>query len=386
MPRLNKTFVNKIPAGPQDRLYSDSDLPGFCLRVKPSGVMTWVVRYRNERGRQRSLALGKYGELTPGEARKLAKDKLADVRRGEDPSADRQRYREALTVGELTELYRERHLSTKKDSTRSRANGLLRRVLLPALGRLKCESLISADVVRMHGRLAEKPVEANRAVTLLMGMLNWGRERDLIQLPEGNPCERVRKYPEHSRKRYLKPEEIRAFGRALDKIEKEGRFHPSSVRVIRLTLLTGCRIGEIQQLRWSAVDLEAGRLDLGDTKNGPRIVQLSKPAVKVLKKVPQRQRGEHVCPGLRGGPISYPKRLWEELRERTGMMDITPHDLRRTYASVARSQGESLEVAMELLGHRTADMGDRYAFLWDEAARSASERIGSALDELTRSG
>lgn len=93
-----------------------------------------------------------------------------------------------------------------------------------------------------------------------------------------------------------------------------------------------------------------------------------------------------MCPGRNGKPISYPKRIWEVVRERSGLHDVTPHDLRRTFASIARSQGESLEVAMELLGHSTAEMGDRYAFLRDEKARSASERIGAALEELTGAG
>ena len=153
--------------------------------------------------------------------------------------------------------------------------------------------------------------------------------------------------------------------------------------MIRLTLLTGCRIGEMQRLRWKAVDLEGAKLMLGETKTGPRIVHLSRAAVRVLMEARETTHHELVCPGRTGKPISYPKRVWEELKTRAGLADVNPHDLRRTYASIARSQGESLEVAMELLGHSTAEMGDRYAFLWDEKARSATERIGAALEELT---
>ena len=383
MPTLSKRVIDSILPADKDQLFRDDRLAGFCLRVKPSGIKTFLVRYRTEAGRERSLTLGKYGELTPTAARELAKEKLGQVRHGRDPSAERQHVRHAATVAELAETYRGEHLYLKKPSTRKRVEGLLRRVILPALGQQKCETLTRADVLRMHRDLSEKPVEANRAVTVLHGLLAWGEERERIRLPDGNPCARVRKYPEQPRRRYLRPKELKKLGQALSELEDEGQFHPSSLRVIRLTLLTGCRIGEMQRLRWKAVDLDGAKLMLGETKTGPRIVHLSRAAVRVLMEARETTHHELVCPGRTGKPISYPKRVWEELKTRAGLADVNPHDLRRTYASIARSQGESLEVAMELLGHSTAEMGDRYAFLWDEKARSATERIGAALEELT---
>lgn len=383
MSTLSKRFIDDLEPPGKDRLIPDDRLTGFYLRVKPTGVKSFVVRYRTEAGQQRSYTLGKYGELTPKQARDLAAKKLGEVRHGHDPSAERQQVRHASTVAELATVYEDEHLQLKKSSTRERVEGLLRRVILPALGQQKCETLTRADVLRMHRALSDKPVEANRAVTLLHGLLAWGEEREHIRLPDGNPCARVRKYPERPRRRYLRPKELKRLGQALTELEEEGQFHPSSLRVIRLALLTGCRIGEMQRLRWRAVDLEGARLMLGETKTGPRIVHLSRAAVRVLQEAREATDHDLVCPGRTGKPISYPKRVWEELKSRAGLADVTPHDLRRTYASIARSQGESLEVAMELLGHSTAGMGDRYAFLWDEKARSATERIGAALEELT---
>lgn len=386
MPTLHKRFIDSIQAAGKDQIFRDDRLIGFCLRVKPSGVKTFLVRYRTEAGRHRSLTLGKYGELTPAEARELAAEKLSEVRHGRDPSKERRRVRHAATLEKLADIYQREHLYLKKPTTRKRVEGLLRRVILPILGRHTCEAITRADVLRMHRELREKPVEANRAVTVLHGVLAWGEEQERITLPQGNPCTRIRKYPEQPRRRYLRPKELKRLGQALAEIEEEDRFHPSSLRVIRLTLLTGCRIGEMQQLRWQDVDLDGALLTLGETKTGPRIVHLSRAAVRVLQEAREKTHHDLVCPGRNGKPISYPKRIWGVVRERSGLHDVTPHDLRRTFASIARSQGESLEVAMELLGHSTAEMGDRYAFLWDEKARSASERIGAALEELTGAG
>ena len=38
-------------------------------------------------------------------------------------------------------------------------------------------------------------------------------------------------------------------------------------------MLTGCRLSEIQKLRWEHVDIEAGELRLPDTKTGRRTTQ-----------------------------------------------------------------------------------------------------------------
>ena len=69
VPKLTKRFVDSLAPVSADTLYRDSELSGFALRAKPSGVRTWLVQYRNSAGRTRKLALGRVGVLTPDEAR-----------------------------------------------------------------------------------------------------------------------------------------------------------------------------------------------------------------------------------------------------------------------------------------------------------------------------
>ncbi len=105
MPKLTKRFVDALKPVSRDTLFRDDDLTGFALRVKPTGVRTWLIQYRNASGRTRKLALGKVGVLTPEEARQRARQRLGEVAGGADPSATRSAARGAMTVATLCEDY-----------------------------------------------------------------------------------------------------------------------------------------------------------------------------------------------------------------------------------------------------------------------------------------
>jgi hypothetical protein len=106
--KLTKRTIDAVKLNPnQDTYLWDDDVPGFGLRIKPSGVRSFIIQYRNSSNVSRRVTLGKFGVLTPDQARKVAKQTLADVARGGDPAEKRAQDRNAMTVRQLCQAYLE---------------------------------------------------------------------------------------------------------------------------------------------------------------------------------------------------------------------------------------------------------------------------------------
>src|SRR3954471_9248764 len=106
MSKLTKTIVEKtVPRLGEKFFVWCSDLPGFGVRIFPSGKRVYYADYRNSDGTRRRMSIGPHGKLTTDEARKLALAALGSAVKGEDPAAERATRRTSLTVAELCDLY-----------------------------------------------------------------------------------------------------------------------------------------------------------------------------------------------------------------------------------------------------------------------------------------
>jgi Arm domain-containing DNA-binding protein len=85
--KLTKTVAGA--ARPETVPYElrDTIIPGFLLKVTPTGRKIFMVAYVANDGQRRKPAIGRFGEITVEQARGIAQDWLADVRKGQDPSA-----------------------------------------------------------------------------------------------------------------------------------------------------------------------------------------------------------------------------------------------------------------------------------------------------------
>ena len=222
-----------------------------------------------------------------------------------------------------------------------------------------------------------KPGAANRAFEILRSMMfraeDWGfRERG------ANPCVGIRKNPRRNIARFLDSDELARLGKALD--AHQARW-PEAVAAIRLLALTGCRRGEVLNLRWR--DIGENDIKLSDSKTGPRVVPLGKAARVVIDSLPRpRSPDAFLFPKNAGRRSPYNiVACWRTVCDDARLSRLRLHDLRHTAASHAVMSGENLPLVGRLLGHRRHETTAGYAHLADAHLIDAAEKIGSIIAE-----
>ena len=363
----------------KDTVFWDRELPGFGVRVYPSGSKVYVVQTRGPQGAKRAT-VGRHGVITADQARRRAAAAIARIKAGEDPGLSPRRGRESPTVAEVASRYLREHVEVRcKPATVGHYRTVVDRHIVPALGTVRIAALTPKHVADLHYGLRERPYTANLAVDTLSQMIGQAETWGLVQ--EGNnPCRQVQRYREGRRERFLTDVEFRRLGRVLDEMEAADEAPVHAIAAIRLLMLTGCRRNEIMTLRWEDVDLDAGELRLRDAKTGPRVVSLSPAAAEVLAVVPRVDGNPWVIAGrLPGQKLTTVYHHWLRIRARAELDDVRLHDLRHSFASRALALGESLPVIAKLLGHAQLRSAARYAHLGGDTVKAAAARVADAI-------
>lgn len=393
--KITKTVVDTATCGDKAQHFIwDTELKGFGLRITPTRK-TYVAQSRVNNKTVR-VTLGLHGRLTPEQARNQAKVVLSDMVRGINPNEEDKATRIRGTT--LEEAYQEyiksRPLTpnTLGDYEKAMRKGF------PDWADKPIKVINRDDIENRFNQLSQNSkAQANQMFRFLRALLNFAKEKytsiDGEPLIPSNPCDRLtalKKWHRIERRtNYLEPHQLGPWFKALEAIEVDSAHRETIKDFCIFLLLTGCREQEAAQLKWDAVDLEAAKVTFKQTKNhrthalpvGQWLLNLLK--ARRLKTL----ENEYVFPAEnQHGYIKNYRKSLKTVTKKSGV-EFTPHDLRRTFATIVNHQLTktfSLYTIKKLLNHSgSGDVTSGYIQHGIEDLREPMQLIESYVFENT---
>ena len=382
--KFTKPAVMALPAAePDKRLeYQDTEQPGLRLRVSATGAKSYLVLARVKGGALERITIGRADVLTPENARTQAKQIVAKLALGESYAAAPRALRGEMLFSDLFTAYNEGH--DMRPRSRVEYEGLHRRHIAPALGKLRLSAITHEKIIALHRGMTKPkdgttgtPTTANRCVALIKAVFNWAKKHGFWA--GANPAESVQKNKENSRRRYLQPTELARFFEAIEESAEPAKSF------FMLALLTGARRSNVLGMRWRDVDMHEALWHISalDAKAGEEMdIPLTPEAMAVLK---QRQldtgASEWVFPAeSKSGHYEEPKRAWATLQKRAALADLRIHDLRRTMGSWLVRTGANTAINAKALGHKSLQAAAVYQRIADtDPVREAMEKATTAF-------
>jgi integrase len=391
---IGSNLLSSTEAQPTKKPFEiyDSRLPGFTLRVQPSGVRSYYARF----GRNRRVVLGQAETIEPDEARERCQKVLGNVAHGRHPLHGLGGI-DGITLGIfIADTY-----TTWVHASRPRTAADTLEKLHRHFRTWYPEPLTAITVERVEAWKVRRLNEGRNPVTVVRDLYTLSsvlrRAVKAGELKE-NPVRRVDK-PRVDRRgkvRFLDQAEETRLRQALRARDEEMRsrrniannqrqtqhermlpplthFGDHLTPAVLLSMNTGLRRGEVVKLRWGSVDFNRQLL----TVEGPnaknrqtRHVALNEEAVSVLR-LWREQSGT----GARVFHVVGFQTAWETVLRRARISKFRWHDLRHHFASRLVQQGVPLNTVRDLLGHGSVGMSLRYAHLAPDQRREAVAKL-----------
>jgi len=392
--KLDQRVLKTLPLEEENTRtrYADSVVQGLHIEVLPASTpggelrKVWRLRYRTTSGERKWLTLGTWPATSVDAARSEARRIIGDVEKGADPAAERTALKKAATIDDLWDQFKELHGPHLRATTLKGYKDQYRAHIKGAFGSTKIQNLTREAIARWHRKISETaPTSANYALRVLSTLL--ARAEEWGHIPLGtNPAKLVKQNKAKKKHRPLTTEESHLVGSTITQLAKEGTISAQVAAALRLLLLTGCRRGEIANLKWVEVNLESGCIVLGEdeasdhkTKDhlGTKTIFLGPAALQILEELAGQRLSAYVFPGSREGLPMSPmtiNRGWDLVRKKAGIPDARLHDLRHTVGAMA---GATLPAFMvqTILGHKQPSTTSRYAKPIDSATEQAVHNL-----------
>lgn len=377
--KLTKKIIEDIVyqgTAPRRDVRWDSELPGFGLRVYPSGKKTFILSYRVN-GRKHLLALGNFGVLTLDQARRIARQELAKVLSGVNPLDKKKKQTpQEQTIKALCETYLSRYACTHKKSWQEDERRINKHII-PRWGNHAIKSISHTDVAAFHAQLGKNaPYEANRLARLLAKMFNLAAQWGFLGENHSNPTQNIHFFKEEKRDRWIKQDEMPRLAKALEQEQNQ-----VAAQAIWMYLLTGARKTELLRAKWSDIDWERKELRIPETKSGRvHYIPLSQAAHDLLQNIPQQKDNPYIFPGhIKEHHLINITKPWKRVCQQAELENVRLHDLRRTVGSWLAQSGSSLHLIGKILNHSNQSTTAIYARFAQDQGRQALEDYSHQL-------
>ena len=375
--RLNKTEIESLPTPAEGfALHWDDELRGFGVRVTAKGTISYIVQRRSN-GKEYRVTLGQHGEpkegrLTPAAARKKALSQIGQMING-DWGADQKR-QEALsvTLSDVVESYVENRSTGTGEPLKPRTIADIRYHLRSSFGDWAdrpVAGITREDVSTWYSKRVKASVaQANQAARVLRALIAYAaatyRQPDGARIIADNPVDVLRErsvlWSVKARNNKVPIDKLGDWWGAVQDSRRDPALSTSSrsaADLVAVLALTGLRLGEARSIRWDQVDLDDRSLKLFDTKNRSDItLPLADLVVEILQE--RQNRSVYVFPprskGMKLPHLKDCRGHLQKLTEITGV-EVTAHDLRRTFRDVARECRIELWRVKALMNHRQSN-------------------------------
>ncbi|CAK2053349.1 Site-specific integrase [Vibrio crassostreae] len=273
-----------------------------------------------------------------------------------------------------------------KLSTQGTALSALKKHLLPEFGRFPVSRIDSCHVHRWFDELSQTYAgAANRNLDVLRSIFKYAVKQAYCM---NNPCDGLKQNRKKKLNRFLSLDELARLQKALTVVSQQGDLEACCCQVLKLVLLTGCRISEVTGLQWSFV--KGREWHLPDSKTGAKVVYVGKEAQQLLSDIPQQvwahrsESHDDVFMPLhrfvsRSTKVSM---VWQQVRALAHIEDVRIHDLRHTFASYAVLEGYPIPMVSKLLGHTRLSSTLRYAHVDEVQVSQSAEAIGEVISGI----
>jgi site-specific recombinase XerD len=290
---------------------------------------------------------------------------------------------EGLTVAELWDAYKDagfprlKGVGYKRASTIKHDTSRYDLHIAPKLGRHAVATLDTAAVRRWLDRIPTRG-QRSQCLILLKSLLSFARTRGLATVNEIA----IRADKSRQVQTFLSVEQLRALWAACDALIAEQPERKAGFIGLQTLITSGARVSEVLSALRANFDPDEATLRLATTKNSEdgRTMLLSPAAVQALASLPVTSSPYLFPSRAKSGHAMTLQKHADDAFARAGLKRVRIHDLRHSFASTAVSDGVSLFVVGELLGHRDLASTRRYSHLERSAARAALARVHAAIN------